>query len=261
MTKLLIATIRSIILGSVLVTVYAFWLAVSFLAWPFGEIKQELHRLVFRAGAKMIARVIGMRLNIQGTPPNGPFLMVSNHLSYVDIVAFASQSNCTFIAKHEVSKWPLIGLLARSMNTIFIDRTNRNDIPRVISATERALSKGQNVILFAEGTSSPGETVLPFNSSLLQVAAKLKCPVSYASLTYETPVNYAPAYLSVCWWGDMTFPDHLFNLLKLPFFKATLTYGEMPVPTGDRKILARELWQRVSEQFNPVVRQMIGAKR
>ena len=261
MTRLLIATIRSIILGFVLVTVYALWLAVSFLSWPFGETKQNIRNLVFREGAKITARIIGMRLNIRGTPPNGPFLMVSNHLSYVDIVAFASQSSCTFIAKREVSSWPLIGLLARSMNTIFIDRTNRNDIPRVVSATERALSGGQNVILFAEGTSSQGETVLPFNSSLLQVAAKLKCPVSYASLTYQTPANHAPAHLSICWWGDMTFPDHLFNLLKLPFFSATLTYGESPVASDDRKVLARELWQRVTAQFNPVVRPMIGAER
>ena len=202
-----------------------------------------------------------MRLTVQGAPPPGPFLLVSNHLSYVDIIAFASQMNSTFIAKREVSNWPLIGVLARSMNTIFIDRTNRGDIPRVLSATESALSKGQNVILFAEGTSSSGESVLPFNSSLLEVAAKLKCPVSYASLTYETPVNHVPAHLSICWWGDMTFLDHLFNLLRLPFFNAAITYGEMPVSPNDRKTLARELWRKVSAQFNPVVKPMIGVER
>jgi len=191
---------------------------------------------------------------IEGKPPKGPFLMVSNHLSYVDIVAFASQSDCLFIAKKEVSNWPVIGMLAKSMNTIFIDRTNRGDIPRVLGLVEKSLQSGQNVILFAEGTSSPGETVLPFNSSLLEVATSARSPVFYASLSYETPTNHIPAHLSVCWWGEMTFLRHLFGLLKLPWFSARLVYGNQPIQRENRKVLARELWRKVISQFSPVVR-------
>jgi 1-acyl-sn-glycerol-3-phosphate acyltransferase len=261
MTRILIALLRSAVLGLVLIAIYAIWLVVTILTYPFGRAKRRICNSLFQSSAKIVAKIIGMRLKVQGQPPKGPFLLVSNHLSYVDIIAFASQSNCTFIAKREVSTWPLIGMLARSMNTIFIDRTNRNDIPRVLFATKRALLDGQNVVLFAEGTSSAGETVLPFKSALLEIAAQLNCPVSYASLSYHSPVDNAPAHLSVCWWGDMTFLKHLFNLLRLPFFNATLVFGETSVTTNDRKTLARELWTQVHRQFTTVIQQSMRTEQ
>ena len=83
--------------------------------------------------------------------------------------------------------------------------------------------QGRGVVLFPEGTSSDGATVLRFNPSLLEAATCRTLPVFYASLTYETPPRTAPARLAVCWWGDMNFVKHLMGLKQLKWLEASLT--------------------------------------
>ena len=107
------------------------------------------------------------------------------------------------------------------------------------------------MVLFAEGTSSAGEEVLPFRSSLLEAAAGSRRPVCYASLSYQTPKSAAPAGTAVCWWGDMVFVDHLIKLFALPGFEARLRFGDETVQDDDRKALAAKLHQAVSRQFQP----------
>jgi 1-acyl-sn-glycerol-3-phosphate acyltransferase len=208
--------------------------------------------LVFRAWGRAAAALLGMRLGVSGAAPRPPFLLVVNHLGYADVVALAASCECVFVAKKEVAAWPVVGRLCRSMRTIFIDRRSRRDIPRALSLIEAALDEGAGVVLFAEGTSTSGSGVLPFKSPLLEAAARRGLPVHYASLGYRTPPGEAGAARSVCWWGDMTFPQHFFELLKLNGFRADLSFGEEAVVEGDRKALAGKLWAAVSARFVPV---------
>jgi 1-acyl-sn-glycerol-3-phosphate acyltransferase len=261
MRKSVVAFLRCSLLFTTASGLVLLWALGFLLAWPSRAARHGLRGTVFRTWARFTAQIIGMRLRVQGHPPTDPFLLVSNHLSYVDVVVFASQCNCIFVAKQEVSRWPGIGSLAKFVDTIFIDRADRNDVIRVSTLIESELSSGRSVVLFPEGTSSPGETVLPFNSSLLEAAAKTGRAVSYATLTYETPRRESPAHLAVCWWGDMTFMSHLFNLLKLSSFSATVVYGPEPVRLDNRKVLARTLWRKVLDQFIPVARRPAGLER
>jgi 1-acyl-sn-glycerol-3-phosphate acyltransferase len=189
-----------------------------------------------------------------GALPRAPFFLVANHLSYVDVIVLASQVDCRFIAKQDISTWPLIGLLCRSVGTIFIDRNNRRDIARVNAQVEQALAEGRGVVLFPEGTSSQGTTVLPFKPGLLELAARAGLAVSYATLSYGVPDRETPAHLSVCWWGDMTFIIHLSGLLRLSEIDATLTFGRETIRGGDRKDLASQLHAAVKQEFIPVVK-------
>ncbi len=107
---------------------------------------------------------------------------------------------------------------------------------------DQALGEGQGVVLFAEGTSTRGDTVLPFKSSLLEQAARASFPVSYAALGYRTGEGEPPAHLSVCWWGEMTFMKHVIALLHLSQIQATVTFGAEPIQANDRKVLAERLW-------------------
>jgi 1-acyl-sn-glycerol-3-phosphate acyltransferase len=198
---------------------------------------------------------MGMTINVRNEPPTGPFLMVSNHLSYVDVIVLGSQTDCAFIAKSEVASWPIIGLISRTMDTIFIDRSSRKDIPRVMQRIDKTLRRGLGVVLFAEGTSTNGQSVLPFKASLLEFAARNQLPVHYASVGYVVPSGETSAGQSVCWWGDMTFPGHLFRLLQLPWFEASVAYGSEPIVAGDRRVLAARLWSAVSAQLRPSVKQ------
>lgn len=207
---------------------------------------------VFRSWARTAAAILGVRLGVSGAPPRPPFLLVVNHLGYADVVALAASCECVFVAKKEVGAWPVVGRLCRRVGTIFIDRRSRRDIPRALSLVESALDQGLGVVLFAEGTSTRGAGVLPFKSPLLEAAARRGLPVHYASLSYRTPPGEARAETAVCWWGDMTFPRHFFELLKLKSFRADLSFGEEAIREGDRKALAGRLWMAVCARFVPV---------
>jgi 1-acyl-sn-glycerol-3-phosphate acyltransferase len=207
----------------------------------------------FRTWAKLTCVLLGMRLEVRGSPPQAPFFLVSNHLSHVDIVAFASQLDCVFIAKSEVAGWPVLGLLCKSMGTIFVDRNSRLDVLRVNRLIEEALASGKGVLLFPEGTSTLGAEVLPFHSALLEPAVRRGCPVSFATVSYRTAVGQTPAHESVCWWGEMPFLPHFYRLLQLRSLEATLVFGSHSIRADDRKLLARKLWQAVKDEFIAVV--------
>ncbi len=230
---------------------YLLWLLitpfVSFLAQP----KRNWRNFIFRNWAKTIVKVLGINVRTNAIVPATPFFLVSNHLSYIDIVVLASQIDCVFIAKREVTSWPVFGLLSRSMNTIFIDRARSNDIPRVNALIAETLQSGQSIVVFPEGTSTAGATVLPFKASLLEPAAQGNFPLVYASLSYRTPTDEPPAHLSVCWWGEMTLSPHLFGVFQLSRIEATLQFGAETLQGTDRKELARRLHDAVTTIFTP----------
>jgi 1-acyl-sn-glycerol-3-phosphate acyltransferase len=194
-----------------------------------------------------------MRIVTIGKPPRPPFFLVSNHLSYVDIIAYAARLGCVFISRSEIADWPGIGFVAGSVGTIFINREKSQGIPRVIGKINRALDEGLGVTLFPEGTSGAGDRVLPFHASLLDPAAKANYPVSYASIRYRTRPDETPAYLSINWWDDVTFGRHARELLKLSSFEAFITFGSHAIRSDDRKALAKSLWSAVNDQFVPMV--------
>ena len=202
--------------------------------------------------SRMVAAILGMRMETRGSPPTAPFFLVSNHVSYTDIILIAAQLPAVFVAKSEVAGWPLIGGICRSVDTLFIDRQNKRDIPRVMDEIESILRDGRGVVIFPEGTSTSGDSVLRFKPSLLEIAARAGIPVSHACVHYETAPGSEPARTSVCWWGGAGFAEHILKLVRLPWFRARLTFGEEPVQAADRKELASRLHAAVSGNFEPM---------
>lgn len=203
--------------------------------------------------AKNAIRIMNARISVRGEPPTRPFFLVSNHLSYLDIILYQTQMPCVFVAKSEVAHWPVIGWLARAIGTLFINRKSKRDVVRVNAEIEEALNNRDGIILFPEGTSSKGERVLPFKTAILATVTTMKYPVYYASVSYTTPPGSPAASQSLCWWGDMTFADHVFGVLKLPSFEATIIFGDKAVLSTDRKEMAVFLNERISNSFIPVV--------
>ena len=202
--------------------------------------------------ARSVGRIMGMRVRTQGDPPAAPFLLVANHLSYVDVLLLLGHCpDATFIAKREVQSWPLVGFLARSVGTLFINRENRRDLLRVNALVAEALDAGGGVVLFAEGTTSKGARIRPLKPSLLAVAAERALPVAHSTIAYRTDADATPAHLSVCWWDDSPFALHAFRLLKMPRFEAELRFGGRPVTETDRKALAAGLHAALSAGFTP----------
>jgi 1-acyl-sn-glycerol-3-phosphate acyltransferase len=237
------------------------WTNVICTVWALGTIlaiwstrlRQSLRHFVFQTWSRVLLAIVGARVTVRGTPPSRPFFLISNHLSYLDIPVLASRAPGVLVAKKEIRSWPVIGFLSYCMGTIFIDRQSRRDIPRVLARLDREMSFGEGVMIFPEGTSSKGASVLPFRPPLLEAAAASDVPVSCAALRYSTPAGEQPAHLTVCWWGGMTFSGHLLRLLMLPGFSAEISYSDIQVVESDRKAMADRLWAEVDRMFVPIV--------
>jgi 1-acyl-sn-glycerol-3-phosphate acyltransferase len=214
-------------------------LAAGSLALAFApRSRRRFREWLFRATSWALLGLLRAEVRVSGPLPEPPFLLVSNHLSYVDVLVLASRLPVRFVAKAEVRRWPLLGPLCRGFGTLFVDRSDRRDIPRVLAEIERALDRGEGVILFPEGTSSAGGSILPFRSPLLALPARRRLPVHAAALRYDPP--------SVAWWGDTPLVPHLLGLFRLRRIEAAVDFAPEPVADGDRKRLAERL-RRVVE--------------
>ncbi len=231
------------------------WIAASggaMIARLSGRHGDQWRTAVFQRASRILSRVMGMRVKVAGEPPKAPFVLVSNHLSYVDVILIGSQVRCVFISKAEVQDWPLIGRAVRAMGTLFLDRDVKRTLPRMVKNMEEVLESGRGVVFFPEGTTGRGDRVAPFRPSLLEPAARSHRPVHYASLSYRTREKCPPAERAVCWWGDMKFTSHIVQLLALPGFDASLTFGAEPIRACDRKVLATRLHRAIEQQFEAV---------
>lgn len=229
--------------------IYSFW----FITAPFVTNKVFWRQEILRVWARAFVCVSNMKIEVIGSPPAPPFFLVCNHLSYTDVPALRAVVNGVFVAKGEIENWFLAGKICRDMGTIFINRSNRRDIPRAGNEIIKRLERGEGVIVFPEGTSTKGETVLPFNSSFLEFAAQKDLPVSYASITYATPPDAPKASDAVTWWDEKTFGEHLWYLFQAREYSAVISFGDAPIHNCNRKELARVLWEKVNEKFTPVL--------
>ena len=187
---------------------------------------------------RFACRVLGVRVRTHGSMPSAG-LLVSNHLSYLDVIVLSSIRPCVFVAKRDVARWPLFGWLAHAAGTIFVDRERKFSSPKVVDRIRDAIAGGSVVVLFPEGTSSDGSTVLPFKSALLESAVQLRSPIAAASIDYA--LNDGVVAEEVCYWRDMTLVPHLLNLLCKREIGANYSFSPAKVRAGNRKEIAREL--------------------
>jgi 1-acyl-sn-glycerol-3-phosphate acyltransferase len=246
------ASIRALMLIAITMLTALMILVRAVLLRPFPRARWAVRNFIFSGWSKAAAAILRIRVTSQGTPPRGGFFLVSNHLSYLDIAMYATLVDAVFVAKSDVAHWPLIGWMCRSMGTIFVVRERRQDVARVGEQIEQTLNEGHGVLLFPEGTSTRGAAVLPFKPSLLEQAARAGFAVSHAAIRYRVPEGEPPAYLSVCWWDDSTFMEHVFGLMKIRRIEAEIVFGAETISAPDRKTLAARLHSAVESEFIPV---------
>jgi 1-acyl-sn-glycerol-3-phosphate acyltransferase len=193
-----------------------------------------------------------MRLELRGSPPSPPFYLVTNHLSYVDIVLLARTAGCRYISRADVKDWPVMGWIAKAMGTMFIDRGRVRDTKRVNELIAAALDRGDGIHFFAESRISQDARVHPFKPPLLEPAVARGCGVHYAAISYSTPEGCPRASDVIVWKGGVSLAQNMVNVLRLPGFSAIISYGDAPITGTDRKELADKLYRAVSERFTPV---------
>jgi 1-acyl-sn-glycerol-3-phosphate acyltransferase len=188
--------------------------------------------------SRFACRVLGIRISTRGSMPRSG-LLVCNHLTYLDVIVLSSIGPCVFVAKRDIAAWPLFGWLTRAAGTIFVDREHRLSSPAVVDLIRNAVNGGSLVVLFPEGTSSDGSTVLPFKSALLESAVQLRCPVATGAIEYA--LDQSSVANEVCYWGDMTLVPHLLNLFFKREIRSRCSFSPSRIRFGDRKEIAREL--------------------
>jgi len=182
-----------------------------------------LHRVALRC-----TQILHLQIHRYGSLPFTG-LLVANHLSYLDIIVLAALRPCVFVSKMEVHAWPIFGDCARLGGTIFVNRSRRGMVASVAGQIGAALDAGLLVVLFPEGTSSGGASVLPFKSSLLEPAVHHPCPVIAAAISYT--VAEGSVVNEICYWRDMTLLPHLLNVWSKPNISATLRCGVARPPS------------------------------
>ena len=169
--------------------------------------------------------------------------MVSNHLSYLDILILSALTPALFVAKREVRAWPVFGWFGILAGTIFVDRERRARVLESTRVLEAVLNSGALVVLFPEGTSSDGHDVLPFKSTLLQPIASSRHAVSASAIAYS--LRDGDVEEEVCYWKDMTLLPHVLNLLSKEGITARVRFSQVQPGDTDRRALAKRLHAEV----------------
>ncbi|MGA3263461.1 MAG: 1-acyl-sn-glycerol-3-phosphate acyltransferase [Terracidiphilus sp.] len=201
-----------------------------------GPLTLERRALWIQQSARMILTSLGIHYRVEGRPPNRG-LVVSNHLSYIDILVLSAAMPCFFVAKIEIGGWPFFGKAARCGGTIFVDRSS---LASAMSVAEQMIERLKltipvPVLLFPEGTSTDGSAILRFHSRLIDPATSIGAPITTACVRYV--VKDGTPERELCWYGDETFANHLWKVLGVGGFSAEVQFGQPRVYT-DRRVAA-----------------------
>jgi 1-acyl-sn-glycerol-3-phosphate acyltransferase len=242
--------IRFILVISAIVVATVLLLPFQLVAMAFGWRLQRIIPHVFHRGLCAIA---GVRIREVGQRTSDrPVLVLSNHVSWLDISVISALAPVVFIAKSEVASWPVFGWLAKLQRTLFVERERRQATGVATREIAGRLLGGEAVVLFAEGTSSDGNRVLPFRSALIgSVRHALGNAEHLANITVQPMslayVNFGGLPMGralrqrVAWYGDADLMPHLFYLLATGTVDVTVSWGKA-IPcdlNADRKQIAR----------------------
>ncbi|GAK34752.1 1-acyl-sn-glycerol-3-phosphate acyltransferase [Iodidimonas nitroreducens] len=206
-----------------------------------------------RSLSHLISRLIGVKTEVRGREAKGPLLLVSNHISWLDIPIIGGQCHAAFIAKSEVEGWGGISLMARLYRSVFVDRGRPRSSMDQRNEISSRLASGDKLILFAEGTSTDGTSVKPFKSALFSVAQDIDdLNIQCVTIAYTT-INGMPISRSmrplIGWYGDMELTSHIWQILRLGTIRAVIQFHP-PIrldPSLSRKDLARLCHETVSK--------------
>ncbi len=205
---------------------------------------------------RLFCRVLGLQVEVRGVPVASPHVVfISNHLSHLDVPVIGSVLRACFVAKDDIRDWPLFGLLARLQHTVFVSRNPRR-VAEVAAALTTALAAGHRLVLFPEGTTSDGSTVLPFKTSVFAVLADPALRhVVLQPMTIELLAVDGKAIADggdrdrYAYHGDMQLLPHLLAFMRVSGARLRLTL-HAPLPDAadlPRKALAALAHARVSQ--------------
>jgi 1-acyl-sn-glycerol-3-phosphate acyltransferase len=221
--------------------------ALVILRFVFPRSTGERRRTLHRWWSAKLVRIVGVETVVEGIAPPATetgAMVASNHVSWLDVFCVSSVRSTRFIAKSEIRDWPVAGWIAERAGTLFVRRARRHDTGRINQIVHGALAQGDCVGLFPEGTTTMGDSLLRFHSSLFEPAVANDANVHPVAIRYEhrdgTPCR-AMAY------GDLSFMQSLGLMLRQRHVVARLWFLDaLPAKGLTRRELAREAEARVA---------------
>ena len=192
------------------------------------------------------ARVCGAKVEVIGTHLKRDVFFVANHLSWIDILALAGASGTAFVAKAELAEAPVVGWLASLNRTVFVKREHRMGVAEQINALKEALVDNWSVTVFPEGTTTDGQSLLPFKTSMLSVLE----PPPPGVLVQPVILDYGPVAEWIGWIGEESGINNAKRVLsRKGTFKVRLHYLEpfSPEDFRGRKAISHESRRRIEE--------------
>lgn len=212
----------------------------------FPRASRERRREILGQWSTDLLRILGVEVVVEGPPPGAGAAMVApNHVSWIDTFAIASVHPTRFIAKSEIRDWPIAGWVAERSGTIFIRRAKRHDTARINEVVHAALAEGDCVGFFPEGTTSEGDRLLKFHSSLFEPAVANGARVQPVAVRYEYPDGSLCRAASFT--GTISFAQSMGLLVRQKRVIARLRFAEPIDPAGlTRRDVARIAQERVA---------------
>lgn len=229
-------------------TLAVFFLIGSPIQWLLLKFDSGLSSVLPRLFFRTILRLVKVRVAVCGAKPGKtPPLIVANHISWTDIPALGTIYPVSFLAKREVSTWPIVATFAHLEGTVFVDRSNRKSIVEANAAIAERVRTGACVVLFPEGTTYDGTSLGPFYSSHFGVFEQLFANPPGDSVTVQ-PVAIHYSSRHAAWIGDDLLLPHIFGLLRGPSVTCWITFCDPLVIAAatDRKTIAQECRQRIA---------------
>ena len=203
--------------------------------------------------SRRIVKWMGFRCEVEGRiPARGA--VVSNHLSYLDILLYSSVRPFVMVAKTEVRSWPLFGWITSRAGTVYVERGGGpKTYPRVNAEMAEAYRSGLPVLFFPEGTTTDGADVVPFRRGLFHSVLNEGVTLRTSALRYSLEPcagnGCASVEEDVCWWGEMEFVSHIFRLLGLSGLSVKVRFGDEVLERGDRFVLSETARERVAGKY------------
>ena len=227
-------------------------LATAAVVFPL--VSNERQLAIIRRWSRSLLRVLNVRLRVHGTPPRGhaPTMIVSNHVSWLDIWVIHAVCPVRFVAKSDVRRWPMIGWLVARAGTIFIERDRRRDTARINRRIVETLMRGERVGIFPEGTTTDGTHLRAFHASLFQPALEAGARVSSAAIRY--PLHGAEPNPDASYTGERSLLESVRLILAQRTLRAEVTFCGALEPVGmTRRDLAHESHRLIAQAlgFSP----------
>ena len=184
----------------------------------------------------------GIDIRLVGDPPAPGTMLVPNHVGYLDIIAIASVVPCFFVSRADVGSWPLIGMLLKSTGHLLHHRGTSRRLLGTAEEIRTRLEAGTSICVFLEGTTTPGDRLLPFKAALVQAAIGAGTTLTPTGLRWKAAHPGISVGDDISWWrDDYPFQSHLWRLLGLRGVGAEIEFGRPIEVTGrDRKQIAAE---------------------